>query len=60
MALVDLYKTELSGFIRSLQLLPSPSCVLATDAQLQELVVNCTKPESFGVMHIDQSWQFFF
>lgn len=42
MALVDLFKTELSGFIRSLQILPSPSCVLATDAQLQELIVNCT------------------
>ena len=28
MALVDLFKTELSGFIRSLQILPSPSCVL--------------------------------
>lgn len=56
MALVDLFKTELSGFIRSLQILPSPSCVLATDAQLQELIVNCTKHDKFGVMHIDPTF----
>ena len=56
MALVDLFKTELSGFIRSLQILPSPSCVLATDAQLQELIINCTKPDKFGVMHIDPTF----
>ena len=51
MALVDLFKTELSGFIRSLQLLPSPSCVLATDAQLQELII---RPKSLALCTLIQ------
>ena len=49
---VDLHKTKMSGFIRSLQLLPSPMCVLATDAQLHQLVVNCTN----GIMHLDPTF----
>ena len=44
MALVDMHKTEFSGFVRYLQILPSPTCILATDEQLKELVKNCTLP----------------
>lgn len=54
MALVDLYKTSMSGFIRSLQILPSPMCILTTDAQLHELVLNCTR--KFGIMHLDPTF----
>ena len=43
MALVDLHKTELPEFLRALQILPSPACILATDEQLQELLLNCTQ-----------------
>lgn len=44
MALGDLYKTSMSGFIRSLQ-------VQCAYAQLHELVYNCTKARKFGIMH---------
>ena len=53
MAIVDLYKTEFPEFVRALQILPSPSCILATDKQLQELLLNCTQQNYFGVMHLD-------
>ena len=56
MALVDMHKTEFTDFIRSLQILPSPTCILATDAQLQELVKNCTLPGKFGIMHLDPTF----
>ncbi len=56
MAFVDLYKTTMSGFIRSLQIIPSPMCVLATDAQLHKLVINCTKMRKFGTMHLDTTF----
>ena len=54
--LVDMHKTEFTDFIRSLQILPSPTCVLATDVQLQELVKNCTLPGKFGIMHLDPTF----
>ena len=63
MALVDLQKTKMSRFIRSLQLLPTQMCVLATDAQLHQLVVNCTNRSKFGNMHLDPTFNlcsFFF
>ena len=53
MALVDLHKNEYSDFIRALQILPSPACILATKEQLDELVMNCTKENDCGVMHLD-------
>ena len=56
MALVDLHKTEFPKFIRSLQILPSPACILATDEQLQELIVNCSQEKSFGIMHLDPTF----
>ena len=42
MALIDLHKKECHHFIRALQLLPTPACVLATEEQLRQLVLNCT------------------
>ena len=56
MALVDMHKHNMSGFIRSLQILPSPICVLATDGQLHELVANCTNSSNFGIMHLDPTF----
>ena len=56
MALVDMYKNNMSSFIRSLQILPSPMCVLATDGQLHELVANCTNSSNFGIMHLDPTF----
>ena len=46
----------MSGFIKSLQILPSPVCILTTDAQLRELVLNCTKARKFGIMHLDPTF----
>ena len=56
MALIDLHKTDYSHFIRSLQLLPTPACILATDEQLHQLVLNCTQEVKFGVMHLDPTF----
>ena len=53
MALVDLYKIKFSGFIHSLQILPSPTYVSAANAQLLKLITNCTRSAKFGIMHID-------
>ena len=49
MALVDLQKTDYNHFVRALQVLPSPACILATDKQLHQLVLNCTQEKNFGV-----------
>ena len=56
MTLIDLHKTDYPDFIRALPILPSPMYVLATDEQLQELVVNCTQQQSFGIMHLDPTF----
>ena len=34
----------------------APACVLATDEQLRQLVLNCTRQDNFGVMHIDPTF----
>ena len=56
MGLVDMHKTGFNNFIRALQILPTPACVLATDEQLDQLVLNCTQEKSFGVMHVDPTF----
>ena len=56
MALIDLHKTDYNHFIRALQVLPSPACILATDEQLHQLVLNCTQEKNFGVMHLDPTF----
>ena len=56
MALTDLHKTEFPEFVRALQILPSPACILATDEQLQELLINCTQQKGFGIMHLDPTF----
>ena len=57
MALVDLlHKTEFPEFVRALQILPSPACILATDEQLLELLLNCTQQKGFGIMHLDPTF----
>ena len=38
-------KVETEGFVCCIQAAPEPACVLATDFQLDQLVINCTTDE---------------
>ena len=56
-ALIDLHKIDqYNHFIRALQVLPSSACILATDEQLHQFVLNCTLEKNFGAMHLDPTF----
>ena len=54
-ALLARCKIDTEGFVRCIQAAPEPACVLATDSQLDQLVINCTG-EHYSVATIDPTF----
>ena len=55
LAVIDLARTKHASFIRTIQLNPTPMCILGSKEQLDELIANCTK-SNFSVLHVDPTF----
>ena len=44
------------AYIRAVQAVPEPVCVLATDQQINDLVRFCTDPDYFSVLTVDPTF----